>query len=178
MGEGSQRGVAAPQAVWAQVREDYLAGRPATECCRLHGVGLSALRGRAAREGWRRADQPWTPPARLDPWDEGVALEEETGGDLDQVEFGSLAWIAHRRMMRAVLRGDAMEALRWRRVRLIMDAEAAEEAEGEARFDAEEARRAQAAADRAFLAAMEADGSDGSDGSDGVFSDRGPDGRG
>ena len=45
------RGVAcAPDAVWARVREDYLAGRSATECCRRHGVGLTSLRNRAARE--------------------------------------------------------------------------------------------------------------------------------
>ncbi|AQR62841.1 hypothetical protein BZG35_15145 [Brevundimonas sp. LM2] len=171
MTEGSQRGVAAPQAVWAQVREDYLAGRSASECCRLHGVGLSALRGRAAREGWRRADQPWTPPARLDPWDEGVALEESIGGDLDRVELGSLAFVAHRRMMRAVLRGDAMEALRWRRVRLVMDAEAAEILEAIERDEAEDWHREQAGQ-------REANRSDGSDGSDGVFSDRAPDGQG
>jgi hypothetical protein len=41
-----------------------------------HGVGRTALRTRAAREGWRRLDQPWTPPTRLDPWDEGRALED------------------------------------------------------------------------------------------------------
>ncbi|ADL00261.1 hypothetical protein [Brevundimonas subvibrioides] len=174
MAEGSQRGVAAPQAVWAQVREDYLAGRSASECCRIHGVGLTALRGRAAREGWRRADQPWTPPTRLDPWDEGVALEERIGGDLDRVEFGSLAFVAHRRMMRAVLRGDAMEALRWRRVRLMIDAEAAEIAELTARDEAEAWHREQ----EALREAMQANRSDGSDGSDGVFADRAPDGRG
>ncbi len=152
MAEGSQRGAAAPQAVWAQVREDYLGGRSASECCRLHGVGLTALRGRAAREGWRRSDQPWTPPARLDPWDEGVELEEQTGGDLDRVAFEQLSYVAARRMMRAVMRGDAMEALRWRRVRLAMDEEAAESAEMLARLEVEDWRRA-----------------DGSDGSDGVF---------
>ena len=106
----------APDAVWAQVREDYLAGISAPECCRRHGVGLTALRKRAASEGWRRADQPWTVPVRLDPWDEGVLLEERVAGDLDQIEMQELEWIADRRMMRAVLRGDAAEALRWRRV--------------------------------------------------------------
>ena len=170
MAEGSQRGVAAPQAVWAQVREDYLAGRSASECCQLHGVGLTALRSRAAREGWRRSDQPWTPPARLDPWDEGVELEERTHGDLDRVAFGDLSWVATRRMMRAVMRGDAMEALRWRRVRLVMDAEEAENTEALARFEAEDWRCEQ----EAQRTAMEANGSDGSDG---VFSDRAPDGQ-
>ena len=117
---------AAPDEVWAQVREDYLAGVSAPECCRRHGVGLTALRKRAAGEGWRRADQPWTPPTRLDPWDEGVLLDEHVGGDLDKVELYELEWVADRRMMRAVLRGDAVEALRWRRVRHVLGADARE----------------------------------------------------
>ncbi len=116
----------APDEVWAQVREDYLAGISAPACCRRHGVGLTALRKRAASEGWRRADQPWTPPVRLDPWDEGVLLEERVAGDLDQIEMHELEWIADRRMMRAVLRGDAAEALRWRRVHAFLAADARE----------------------------------------------------
>lgn len=85
------------------------------------------MRNRAAREGWRRTDQPWTPPNTLDPDDEGVLLEHEIDGDLDRVELRQLAFVAWRRMQRAVLRGQAAEALRWRRVRLILDAEAVEE---------------------------------------------------
>jgi len=114
----------APEEIWAQVRDDYLAGISAPECCRRHGVGLTALRKRAASEGWRRSDQPWVPPGRLDPWDEGVLLEEKVGGNLDKVELRELEFIADRRMMRAVLRGDAAEALRWRRVRTALDADA------------------------------------------------------
>lgn len=120
------RPIPAPDEVWTQVREAYLAGVSAPECCRRHGVGLTALRDRARREGWRRIDQPWTPPNRLDPDDEGVVLEEEVGGDLDKVELRQLSYVAFRRMMRAVMRGDAAEALRWRRVRLAMDEEEAE----------------------------------------------------
>ena len=126
---GPDRNVArlcAPPEVWETVRHDYLAGMAATECCRRHGVGLTALRNRAAREGWRRADQPWSPPDGLDPWDEGAALDDRVGGDLDRIEPGELAWVASRRMIRAVLRGDAAEALRWRRVRMAMDEEATE----------------------------------------------------
>lgn len=117
---------AAPPEVWARVRDDYLAGLSATEACRRHGVTVAAMRDRAAREGWRRIDQPWVAPNALDIDDEGVALADRTDGDLDQIELRELAWVAHRRMMRAVLRGDAAEALRWRRVRLAMDDEAYE----------------------------------------------------
>ena len=164
--ETAGRGVrAAPSEVWDAVRADYLAGLSASECCRRHGVGMTSLRDRAAREGWRRSDQPWTPPDALDPWDEGVELEAEVGGDLDKVGFNQLAYVAHRRMMRAVMRGDATEALRWRRVRLIMDEEEAEVLWDAARHDAEiwRARNAEESA------ADDPDRSDRSDGSDGVF---------
>lgn len=117
----------APDTVWAAVREDYLSGLPAIEVCRRHGVGLTAMRNRAAREGWRRTDQPWTPPNPLDPHDEGVMLEDEIGGDLDRLDMRQLSFVAWRRMQRAVLRGQAAEALRWRRVRLMLDAETAEQ---------------------------------------------------
>ena len=42
---------------WAEAREDYLTGFTAEEVCRRHEIGLSALRRRARREGWRRTDQ-------------------------------------------------------------------------------------------------------------------------
>lgn len=128
----------ASEAVWAEARADYLEGMSAAQVCARHGVGRTALRTRAAREGWRRRDQPWTPPTRLDPWDEGRALEDRVGGDLDRVDYGELAWIAHRRMLRAVMRGDAVEALRWRRVGLVMEAV---EAEGERMIEEDEALR-------------------------------------
>lgn len=116
----------APDAVWDQVRQDYLSGIPAAEACRRHGVGLTAMRNRAARETWRRADQPWTPPNALDPEDEGRSLEESVGGDLDRIELPQLAHVAACRMMRAVMRGNAAEALRWRRVRIMLMQEDAE----------------------------------------------------
>lgn len=121
------KGRSAPDEVWARVREDYLSGLPGGEVCRRHGVGLTAMRNRAAREGWRRTDQPWTPPNTLDPDDEGLLLENEVHGDLDQVELRQLSFVASRRMQRAVLRGQAAEALRWSRVRIMLDAEAVEE---------------------------------------------------
>ena len=116
----------APDDVWHAVRADYLAGLPAHECCMRHGVGMAALRARAARNGWRRIDQPWTPPNALDPRDEGVQLEQRSEGDLDRIDVHELMFVAHRRMLRAVLRGDAAGALRWRRVGQALDAEEAE----------------------------------------------------
>ena len=118
----------APDDVWARVREDYLSGLPATVVCQRHGVGLTAMRNRAARDGWRRADAVWTPPQTLDPDDEGLQLDDSVGGDLDRIELSQLTHVAMCRMMRAVLRGQATEALRWRRVRLVLEAEAAIEA--------------------------------------------------
>lgn len=163
----------APDDVWAQVREAYLSGVSAPECCRRHGVGLSALRARAADEGWRRIDQPWPlPNTRLDPDDEGLALEERVNGDLDQIPLGELALVAFRRMMRAVLHGDAAEALRWRRVRLAVDAE---DAHLNRLYDRAQRREARAfgdsvlAAARADYEAALADYPDASDASDGVF---------
>ena len=154
-GEGRR---AAPEEVWAAVRVDYLAGMSAPEACRRYGVGLSAMRARAAREGWRRTDQPWTPRSRLDPEDEGAELEARVGGDLDKVDLEELVWVAHRRMLRAVMRGEAVEALRWRRVHAAM---ADEQAELERFIDQEEAIRHMQSGPDAV---------DASDASDGVFS--------
>lgn len=116
----------APAGVWHAVRADYMAGLPAHECCRRHGVTMAALRRRATRQGWRRIDQPWTPPNALDPSDEGVQLEQRSEGDLDRIDTGELIFVAHRRMQRCVLRGDAAGALRWGRVGKALEAEEAE----------------------------------------------------
>ncbi|KQS53681.1 hypothetical protein ASG17_14260 [Brevundimonas sp. Leaf363] len=171
-----------PEAAWEAARADYLAGYSAPQVCRRHGVGLSAFRARAKAGGWRRADQAWTTPARiaapLDPLDEGAALEEAVGGDLDQVDYRELSWVAHRRMMRAVLRGDAAAVLRWRRVEAVMDAEQAAIDEAGRLDDALAFARAEAADRAEYLAegarvsaalnAMHApDGSDGSNASHG-----------
>ena len=98
---------AAPDEVWARVRADYSDGLSGPACCRRHGVKLTTLRDRAAREGWRRIDQAGPPANRLDPDDEGVQLEIECGGDLDRIDFAQLSYVAVRRMMRAVMRGSA-----------------------------------------------------------------------
>ncbi|WP_420469807.1 hypothetical protein [Brevundimonas sp. FT23042] len=178
----------APDEVWEQVRQDYLAGWSAPACCRRYGVGLSTLRKRAAEEGWRRTDQPWTRPNGLERDDEGLALEEQFDGDLDRIPLGELSLVAFQRMMRAVLHGNAIEALRWRRVHRMIETEAAEV---QRRQRAAEVERIKAAGrrDRAFADAviqgaradyaaslMETDatgpidGIDGIDGMDGVFS--------
>ena len=107
---------AAPPDVWDAVRDDFLAGMSGPDCCRRHGVTLAALRARASRHGWRRADQPWRPPHTLDPWDEGMELEDKIGGDMNMIDFGDLPHVASSRMARAILRGDAVAALRWHRV--------------------------------------------------------------
>ena len=116
----------APKNVWDAVRADYMAGLPAHECCRRHGVTVAALRSRAARNGWRRIDQPWVPANTLSPDDEGVMLEQRSEGDLDRIDTCELVFVAHRRMQRCVLRGDAAGALRWRRVSQALEAEEAE----------------------------------------------------
>ncbi len=153
----------APDAVWDAVRRDYLAGVSAPECARRHGVGTTALHRRAAQQGWRRADQPWLPSNRLDAEDEGVALEAEIDGDLDRIDPGQLAFIAWRRMMRAVLRGDAAEALRWRRIRMAMDEDQDELDRQILQDDMIIARRADANAADAVDAADAADRTDGFD---------------
>ena len=83
----------ASDAVWEAVRADYLAGASGLECAHKHGVGVTALRSRAAAEGWRRKDQPWSgPPNRLDAEDEGVVLEDQIEGDLDRLDvLGTLS---------------------------------------------------------------------------------------
>ncbi|MBJ7485913.1 hypothetical protein [Brevundimonas sp.] len=117
---------AAPEAVWARVRKDYVAGLSAADCRRRHGVGLTALYERARAEGWRRADRPWAPAVDLDPDDEGAALDMAIDGDLDQVDHPLMIEVADQQMKRAVLRGDANAALRWRRIRLALVADLAE----------------------------------------------------
>jgi len=134
----------APDSVWAAVRADYLSGMSAAEACRRHRVGRSTLRDRAAREGWRRADQPWPPPARLDPDDEGAALSDSVGGDVDRLGLPSVCGLVRRRMMRAILRGDAPEALRWRRVHAGLYAE-------EVQAESVRALRERAATNAAFI---------------------------
>ena len=115
-----------PDEVWARVREDYVAGLSVAACCHRHGMGESTLRNRARLEGWMRQTTGWVPSNQLDAWDEGVILEDDIEGNLDRIEYCQLWYVASRRMMRAVLRGDATAALRWRRVKRMLDEDEAE----------------------------------------------------
>ena len=55
---------------WERVREAYVAGMSGPEACERFGISLSALRERASREGWRRADDAcWPAPV----WGQGEA---------------------------------------------------------------------------------------------------------
>ena len=190
MSEGRQT---APETVWEAVRADYLDGMSGPECCRRHGVGLSALRARASRESWRRIDQPWMPPTRLDPYDEGLEPEEAIGGDINRIQFGDLPHVARSRVTRAVLRDDPLAAMRWRRLermlqhdddelkrwveeerfrvaRLCRAEERAAEVEALAR-EAELLEDAVDASDDSSDAVDSVDGVHASDASDGVFYD-------
>ena len=161
----------APDEVWARVRQDYLDGLSAPVCCQRHGVGLTALRQRAAAEGWRRVDQPWTPPEDLRaPDDPGVEIERTVDGYLEDIGLGQLSWVAEHRTMLAILRGDSREALRWRRVRVELDLDEAECFRRRAHEDNIAEERARILADREERRATETTDAVDPDASDGVFS--------
>lgn len=110
-----------PEPVWAAARRDYLAGLSGPEVCARYGLRLGTFKQHAATGKWRRKDQP-APELPDEPFDEGHALEARVEGDLNRLDYAQLAHVANCRMMRAVLRGGAIEALRWRRVEAVMDA--------------------------------------------------------
>jgi hypothetical protein len=95
---------------WAQARDDYLSGMTAEAVCRRHDLGLSAFRRRAARQGWRRADQ--AEPAGPD----DLAIYDDLGLD-DEVRT------ARRRYLQALEQGRSVEAARWRRLWLVLSAD-------------------------------------------------------
>ncbi len=80
-------------------------GCSASEVCERHDLGLSALRSRARREGWRRADQ-------ADP--EPVAFEAaDLAEDDPPVPTEDLVAIARRAAAWAVRRGVLHQAHGW-----------------------------------------------------------------
>lgn len=100
---------------WAEARADYLTGFTAEEVCRRHDIGLSALRQRARREGWRRNDQADpTPEDDFDVFD-----------DLEPPELVEMAW---RRLAAAIARGRGADAARWQRIHAALHARVQEEA--------------------------------------------------
>jgi len=101
---------------WAEARNDYLTGFTAEEVCRRHDIGLSALRQRARREGWRRNDQ--ADPSPEDDFD--------VFDDLEPSELIEMAW---RRLAAAIARGRGTDAARWQRIHADLHASAQTEAE-------------------------------------------------
>jgi len=91
--------------VWDRARRDFLAGDTAASVCDRYDLRLGTFKHRAAREGWRRSDQP-------DP--EPVDLEAEAANGLpDYVQMAAHALI---RSDRALRRGRAPEAAAWLRL--------------------------------------------------------------
>ncbi len=101
---------------WAEARNDYLTGFTAEEVCHRHDIGLSALRQRARREGWRRHDQ-----ADPSPDDDDLDVFD----DLEPPELVEMAW---RRLAAAIARGRGADAARWQRIHAQLLARAQEEA--------------------------------------------------
>lgn len=99
MGETHGYRIRSPE-TWARARADFESGFTVGEVCDRHDLGLSAVRARIRREGWRR------------PEDE-LGLDDDEGPDLSYAEIADLAW---RRMVRAVRKGCSTEALRWMRL--------------------------------------------------------------
>ncbi len=92
-----------PRPVWEAAREDYLRGSSSTEVCRRYGLSRSTLHARAAREGWRRSDQPMRE----------VGPYINLTGDLEEASFFDLSEMAVMRLRRAILSGRAQEAAGW-----------------------------------------------------------------
>lgn len=105
---------------WGAARGDYLAGLSAAAVCARYDLGLSALRARARREGWRRADQADPDPDLAEDLDE--ELEDQGPADL-----AAMIERAFRLADRALGFGRVAEAQGWmrlwRQLRLAQDAE-------------------------------------------------------
>lgn len=99
--------------IWARARDDYLAGVTAEEVCDRYDLGLSALRARARRDHWRRTDAPVPEPSL----DDLPGIEAALGPS-------ELADLCMGRVVRAIDRNRAAEALRWMRVHAALVAHA------------------------------------------------------
>jgi len=91
--------------VWDRARADYLAGETAASVCDRHGISLGTLKSRAAREGWRRCDQPDPAPVDME--------AERAAGLPDPSEMAAHALVRADRAMRL---GRAAEAGSWVRL--------------------------------------------------------------
>lgn len=95
-----------PDAVWAEARDAYLWGFTAEEVCERYDLGLSAFKARAAREKWRRADQPHDLPD-----DPGLTSEDDLVASSE--DLAAIAWGNAARALRA---SRSVEAQRWLRI--------------------------------------------------------------
>ncbi|KQW86786.1 hypothetical protein [Brevundimonas sp. Root1279] len=114
-------------AVWEQARADYLSGYTAEAVCARYDLKIGTFKSRAAREEWRRSDQPDPEPRA---WDEADA--PESGDDAEDIaaaalpDYAAMARAALVRADRAIRGGRDLEAARWLRMherlsRLITD---------------------------------------------------------
>ena len=92
--------------VWTRAREDYLRGDSASTVCERHGLARSTFRGRAARDGWRRADQP----------DHVRTRHIAVIGDLNELTFFDFSQMAYMRLRDSLLTGRAGECEGWLRL--------------------------------------------------------------
>lgn len=92
-----------PETVWEAARRDYLKGESSTDICRRYGLARSTFHARAAREGWRRMDQP---QRTVSPF---IELE----GDMNDLGFFDLSEMAVMRLRQAILSGRSTEAAGW-----------------------------------------------------------------
>lgn len=91
-------------ALWENARADYLDGDTAEVVCDRYDLAVSTLKHKAAKQGWRRADQPLPPPRAEPPADDSP------------VDVPTLADDVLARVRDAVARGRPGEAGSWMRL--------------------------------------------------------------
>lgn len=106
------------QETWDLARADYLAGLSGPAVCARYGLGLAALRKRAAAGRWRRIDYARPMPA----------APIEVDGDIDEASYLDLALMAEMHLRDAIINGRATEAATWMRIHFRLDTASAEEA--------------------------------------------------